>query len=168
MNALAAIALLGGAYLVVNRKAAPVGTQAQTGGSATPKAGNGASTGSPGSGTSGGVLTRDPDAEARAFVTTLYRTLYNREPDQSGLDFWVNNLKAGGTPDTVTAAFRSSDEYKLKHPQQSPSDPIDHAYPGVEGVFVIPEPPEYDGGPVSYRDKREMLDSARYAQRFTT
>lgn len=67
-----------------------------------------------------------------AYVTSLYRTLYKREPDPDGLDFWVKNLsKPGSTPQTVYDAFVASDEYKVLHSpgaQVSGDTNIPHKY----------------------------------------
>jgi len=45
------------------------------------------------------------------FVTILYRTLLNREPDEPGLEHWVNRLSLGHPRVTVFASFVNSREF---------------------------------------------------------
>jgi peptidoglycan/xylan/chitin deacetylase (PgdA/CDA1 family) len=46
------------------------------------------------------------------FVTILFRTLYNREPDAAGFDSWVNLLNTGQSRQFVLAGFTNSAEFK--------------------------------------------------------
>jgi peptidoglycan/xylan/chitin deacetylase (PgdA/CDA1 family) len=46
------------------------------------------------------------------FVTILFRTLYNREPDSAGFDSWVNLLNTGQSRQFVLAGFTNSAEFK--------------------------------------------------------
>jgi peptidoglycan/xylan/chitin deacetylase (PgdA/CDA1 family) len=46
------------------------------------------------------------------FVTVLFRTLYNREPDAAGFDSWVNLLNAGQSRQFVLAGFTNSAEFQ--------------------------------------------------------
>ena len=46
------------------------------------------------------------------FVRTLYNSILGREPEQGGLDFWVNELKNGQSRDWVISCFLESDEFK--------------------------------------------------------
>ncbi|NPA81572.1 MAG: DUF4214 domain-containing protein [Epsilonproteobacteria bacterium] len=46
------------------------------------------------------------------FLTVVYRTLMNREPDKDGLEFWKKKLKEGAGRDYVVKAFLDSPEFK--------------------------------------------------------
>ncbi len=46
------------------------------------------------------------------FVTILFRSCYNREPDAAGFDSWVNLLNAGQSRQFVLAGFTNSQEFK--------------------------------------------------------
>jgi len=46
------------------------------------------------------------------FVTVLFRSCYNREPDAAGFDSWVNLLNAGQSRQFVLAGFTNSAEFK--------------------------------------------------------
>ncbi len=45
------------------------------------------------------------------FVNILYKTMFDREPDESGLGFWLSNLDAGYSRDEVIYGFVSSLEF---------------------------------------------------------
>jgi hypothetical protein len=49
------------------------------------------------------------------FVTNEFTTLLRRAPDIQGLDFFVNRLEQGMSPEAVEAAFVSSSEYIFNH-----------------------------------------------------
>ncbi len=42
------------------------------------------------------------------YLTKLYKTFLNREPDQGGLDYWLNKLSTGVTRNTVAEIFLGS------------------------------------------------------------
>jgi len=46
------------------------------------------------------------------FVTILFRSCYNREPDAAGFDSWINLLNAGQSRQFVLAGFTNSVEFK--------------------------------------------------------
>jgi peptidoglycan/xylan/chitin deacetylase (PgdA/CDA1 family) len=46
------------------------------------------------------------------FVTILFRTCYNREPDAAGFDTWVNLLNSGQSRQFVLAGFTNSQEFE--------------------------------------------------------
>ena len=46
------------------------------------------------------------------FVNILFRSCYNREPDASGFDSWVNLLNTGQSRQFVLAGFTNSAEFK--------------------------------------------------------
>jgi len=46
------------------------------------------------------------------FVTILFKTCYNREPDAAGFGSWVNLLNAGQSRQFVLAGFTNSQEFK--------------------------------------------------------
>lgn len=48
------------------------------------------------------------DAE---FVTRLYRTFMDREPEKAGFDYWMNILQNGGSREDVFAGFINSNEW---------------------------------------------------------
>jgi hypothetical protein len=50
------------------------------------------------------------DAE---FVTTLYQTFMNRQPDQAGFDDWVGRLASGASREDVFQGFAGSAEWAL-------------------------------------------------------
>ena len=45
------------------------------------------------------------------FVTVAYQTVLNREPDKSGLEYWMNNLSWGDTRDEVLYGIMGSKEF---------------------------------------------------------
>ena len=45
------------------------------------------------------------------FITDLYRTFFQREPDQGGMDFWRGQLTVGTLRDKVMAGFLYSPEF---------------------------------------------------------
>ncbi|MBO4638119.1 MAG: DUF4214 domain-containing protein, partial [Clostridiales bacterium] len=45
------------------------------------------------------------------YVTRLYRTFMNREPDQAGYDAWVAQLDAGASREEVFEGFAQSPEF---------------------------------------------------------
>jgi hypothetical protein len=45
------------------------------------------------------------------FVTVAYQTVLNREPDKSGLEYWMNNLSWGDTRDEVLYGIMGSEEF---------------------------------------------------------
>ncbi len=65
----------------------------------------------------GSLVNQNRDAAVN-FVTNLYRTIFGREPDPGGLDFWVDNLlNQGGTQGSVTQAFRDAQAKELAQKQ---------------------------------------------------
>ncbi len=46
------------------------------------------------------------------FVNILFKSCYNREPDASGFDSWVNSLNTGQSRQFVLAGFTNSAEFK--------------------------------------------------------
>ena len=55
-----------------------------------------------------------PDAsEVEAYVTRVYRDLFDRVPDAGGLATWVGKLQAGAPYGEVANAITGSDEYRL-------------------------------------------------------
>jgi len=55
---------------------------------------------------------RPTDANARAFVTPLYRGLLDRAPDANGLTHWSNMIVNGATATTVANGFLNSTEFR--------------------------------------------------------
>ncbi len=47
-----------------------------------------------------------------AFINILYQTLFGRQPDQGGSDFWMAQLEAGTLRETVIQGFVRSQEFK--------------------------------------------------------
>jgi hypothetical protein len=56
---------------------------------------------------------KNRNLDDEAFVTIAYMTILNREPDEAGLEYWVNNLACGYTRDDVLYGFLHSSEFKL-------------------------------------------------------
>ena len=52
------------------------------------------------------------DKNNEEFVTIIFRSCYNREPDAAGFDRWVNLLNAGQSRQFVLAEFTNSEEFK--------------------------------------------------------
>ena len=52
------------------------------------------------------------DKSNEDFVTILFMSCYNREPDSAGFDSWVNLLNAGQSRQFVLAGFINSQEFK--------------------------------------------------------
>ena len=49
------------------------------------------------------------------YVKVLYRTFFDREYDQSGMDYWMAQLKAGKDRDFILSEFANSQEFaKIK------------------------------------------------------
>ncbi|UCF93936.1 MAG: DUF4214 domain-containing protein [Desulfobacterales bacterium] len=53
------------------------------------------------------------EKSAQQYVTDLYQTFLNREPDQAGLDYWVGLLAQGLSRNVVLNYFVYSDEFTL-------------------------------------------------------
>ena len=45
------------------------------------------------------------------FITNLYRTFFQRDPDSAGMAFWLNQLALGVTRDVVMGGFLYSNEF---------------------------------------------------------
>ena len=77
-----------------------------------------------------GKTAPEPDARTKqitAFVTRLYKLCLNRDPDQGGLDYWVNYLKTGQkTAAEVVYGFFFSDE--MKRLKLSDKDYVERCY----------------------------------------
>ena len=56
---------------------------------------------------------KNRNLDDEAFVTIAYMTILDREPDEAGLEYWVNNLACGYTRDDVLYGFLHSSEFKL-------------------------------------------------------
>lgn len=54
------------------------------------------------------------DTSDREYITSLYNTLLEREPDESGMNTWLNTLASGGTRNDVKNGILHSEEYKRK------------------------------------------------------
>ena len=52
------------------------------------------------------------EASLKAFMTRLYKSCFNREPDEAGLAAWVGYLKTGMSGTDVTIHFFHSEEFK--------------------------------------------------------
>lgn len=64
------------------------------------------------------------------FVYHLYETVLDREPDQAGLDFWVDNLESGRfTAGEVVARFFFSEEYA--NFRKTPAEYVEDLYEAV-------------------------------------
>lgn len=107
----------------------------------------------------------EKDQGTTAYVTSLYRTLYNREPDADGLAFWVNNIDSGaGTSETVYQAFVNSDEYKAVHNPRLAPGPGNVIVGGPTGVMSPTTPvqlPDTEPGPM-YPIDYAMIRAGRY------
>jgi hypothetical protein len=48
-------------------------------------------------------------------IVRLYVALFDRVPDEAGLDFWVDQLRAGVSLTTITSGFVGSDEFAARY-----------------------------------------------------
>src|ERR1035438_9830207 len=53
------------------------------------------------------------------YVSNLYRLLLGRQPDDAGLQFWVNFIEASGDPTEVLAGILDSPEYRSRNTKQT-------------------------------------------------
>lgn len=53
------------------------------------------------------------------YVSNLYRLLLGRQPDDAGLQFWVDFIAASGDPTEVLAGILDSPEYRSRNTRQS-------------------------------------------------
>jgi hypothetical protein len=53
----------------------------------------------------------DRDRDDEEYVTDLYNTFFNRDPDQDGLDYWTGQLSQGASRSTVLDSFVYSAEF---------------------------------------------------------
>jgi hypothetical protein len=59
------------------------------------------------------LSTQDSDED---FITKVYRSELDREPDGEGFKYWLDDLNLRGeTREQVLANIRRSEEYKEKH-----------------------------------------------------
>lgn len=56
----------------------------------------------------------DVDANVRAYVTQVYRDLFDRAPDPAGLDTWTTSLLSGVAYGSVANSITSSTEYRSR------------------------------------------------------
>lgn len=64
------------------------------------------------------------------FVSHLYETVFDREPDQEGFDFWVSKLESGEfTAGDVVARFFFSEEYA--NFRKTPAEYVEDLYEAV-------------------------------------
>lgn len=83
------------------------------------------------------------DQAQKDLVTSLYRELLGREPDAGGLEFHVNCLKNGTTPEQLRQGLINSDEYKAKHAGQAPAAPAvqSNATQNIADAAAAPDDP---------------------------
>ena len=55
------------------------------------------------------AYTKESDKE---YITSLYREYLEREPDESGMNTWLNTLASGGSRDDVKSGITHSEEYR--------------------------------------------------------
>lgn len=73
----------------------------------------------------------------------LYQAAFDRQPDQSGLGFWINTLQHGTTLDDVSAQFVDSAEFKARYGDVDDRQFIELVYQNVlhrspdEGGFAF-------------------------------
>ena len=75
------------------------------------------------------VATRDPVA---AFVYRMYRVCLLREPDEGGLQTWVNELKRG-TRTGAEVAYGFFDSAEMRNRNLSNADFVERCYEGIMG-----------------------------------
>jgi len=65
-----------------------------------------------------------PDFNNQEFVRLCYVLYMQRDPDQSGYDFWTANLNASNDYKGVIRGFIESPEYRTRFDPPPPSDPV--------------------------------------------
>jgi murein DD-endopeptidase MepM/ murein hydrolase activator NlpD len=63
-------------------------------------------------------LRRYGELDNAAYLTQIYRNLFGRDPDPSGMDYWKRRLDAGMKRGTLMRSFCESSEYKRKTASQ--------------------------------------------------
>lgn len=71
------------------------------------------------------------ETAARNFIDRLYQGLLHRQPDDAGMNFWLNRLTDGATVQDILEGFLNSQEYLSMN--KSPSDTILDFYWGFLG-----------------------------------
>ena len=89
-----------------------------------------------------------------AWLGQLYRALLDREPDDSGIQYWRDQMAAGMSPFEVTALFYSSPE--------SRNGRVENLYQRILG-----RAPE-DGGKAFWADQLNQIDDIRLAVELAT
>jgi Domain of unknown function (DUF4214) len=81
------------------------------------------------------VTGRNPDPPSTtsnsAQVTRLYDTVFDRAPDDAGLDFWTSYLRAGGDLDDVAEVFVASPEFQDRYGDLGSGDFVTLLYRNV-------------------------------------
>lgn len=78
------------------------------------------------------TLAKNPDRVAlRQPVIRLYQAFFDRTPDHSGLDYWLNRRASGKKLDDVSNNFASSTEFKNKYGSLSNHDFVELIYTSV-------------------------------------
>lgn len=82
------------------------------------------------------VAPPEPTEEMIGSVTRLYLALLDREPEAGGLEFWTDQMAAGGSLRNIVAFFRTSPEFEERFGEliNAPADQwVDHMYDQVLG-----------------------------------
>lgn len=74
-----------------------------------------------------------------AQVTRLYDTVFDRAPDDAGLTFWTNALRAGAGLDDVAELFVASPEFRDRYGDLSTGDFVNLLYRNVLDREADPE-----------------------------
>lgn len=80
------------------------------------------------------------DSGVEGSVTRLYRAYFMRNPDQSGLDFWVSRVKSGRSLPEVSESFARSSEFVKRYGNLDDTAFVDLVY-----LSVLSRPPDGAG-----------------------
>lgn len=98
------------------------------------------------------------------FVTSLYRVLLRRAPDEAGLRSHVTVLDSGGVRANIIFNFISSDEYRKRFPchaerqRPTPIQTAGHVELGVNG-HPLTQPAYSDSNGVSFDDQLTLIQN---------
>lgn len=89
--------------------------------------------------------------------TRLYRAAFLRNPDTSGLDYWVRQHWAGRGPVSVANSFTASSEFQTKYGQLTDDDFVTLIYQNVFGRDPDPSGRSYWLGKLQHVGRGQML-----------
>lgn len=79
--------------------------------------------------TAAGIIFNSENVEVSAMLDSLYMSVLERLPDESGLDYWENSIQQGLSQEGLLASFLVSEEFILM--QGSDEEFVEHLYAHV-------------------------------------